>query len=43
MQVNLIRVISGTTYTADAIYSGFNIGDSSTNYLLSATFDSGTG
>ena len=32
MQVNLERVVSGTTYTAYAIYTGFNIGDSSTNY-----------
>ena len=32
MQVNLERVDSGVTYTAYSIYSGFSIGDSSTNY-----------
>ena len=43
MEVNLKRIVSGTTYTAYAIYTGFSIGDSSTNYVLSGSYDSGTG
>ena len=43
MQVNLERTVSAVTYTGYAIYTGFSIGDSSTNYILAATFSSGDG
>ena len=41
--VNLERIVLGVTYTANAIYTGFSIGDSSNNYTLAATYVSGTG
>lgn len=43
MQVNLERIVSTVTYTAYAVYTGFNIGDLSTNYTLSASYSSGNG